>query len=131
MANGDVIPSIRYMDAPGAIRWLCDVLGFEERLVVPGPDGTIVHAQLTRGGAMVMVGTARGEPGTKTPTEAGGVTQTTLLVVDGIEAHYAHARAAGADITSELEAQPQGGHLYALRDPEGHHWYVGSYDPWA
>ena len=32
----NIIPSMRYRDAYTAINWLCDVLGFERRLVVPG-----------------------------------------------------------------------------------------------
>ncbi len=30
-----------------------------------------------------------------------------------------------------IEAQPYGGRLYSCRDPEGHLWNFGSYDPWS
>jgi uncharacterized glyoxalase superfamily protein PhnB len=39
-----VIPTLRYNDAAAAIAWLCEAFGFEKHLVVPGEDGTIVHA---------------------------------------------------------------------------------------
>ena len=51
-----IVPARRYRDAPAAIEWLCRAFGFEKHLVVPGPDGTIAHAQLTRGNGMVMLG---------------------------------------------------------------------------
>lgn len=51
-----VIPCLRYRDAPAAIEWLCRVLGFEKQLVVPNPDGTIAHAQLSFGNGMIMLG---------------------------------------------------------------------------
>ncbi|NNL70413.1 MAG: glyoxalase, partial [Acidimicrobiia bacterium] len=46
-------------------------------------------------------------------------------------AHAERARAAGAEIVMELEAQDYGGSEYAALDPEGNVWSFGSYDPWA
>jgi uncharacterized glyoxalase superfamily protein PhnB len=51
-----LIPCLRYRDAPAAIDWLVKVFGFEKQLVVPGPDGTIAHAQLSFGSGMIMLG---------------------------------------------------------------------------
>jgi uncharacterized glyoxalase superfamily protein PhnB len=31
----------------------------------------------------------------------------------------------------EIEDQDYGGRLYSCRDPEGHLWNFGTYDPWA
>ena len=57
-----VIPTMRYNDAAAAIEWLCEAFGFEKHLVVPGEDGTIVHAQLVFGNGMIMLGsTSEGE----------------------------------------------------------------------
>ena len=129
-----IIPGMRYRDAPAAIDWLCNVLGFERHLVVPGDDGTITHAQLTLGTGMIMLGSARDDPHGKVvvpSTPAGPVTQSAYIVVADIEACYERVRAAGADITMELEEQHYGGSLFAVRDPEGQLWNIGSYDPWA
>ena len=38
---------------------------------------------------------------------------------------------AGAEIVWPLESPEYGGVFFACRDPEGHIWNVGSYDPWA
>jgi uncharacterized glyoxalase superfamily protein PhnB len=51
-----VISCLRYRDAPAAIEWLCRAFGFEKRLVVPNPDGTIAHSELSFGNGMIMVG---------------------------------------------------------------------------
>ncbi len=48
-----VIPCLRYRNAPAAIEWLCQAFGFEKRLVVPGEDETIAHAQLSFGNGMI------------------------------------------------------------------------------
>ena len=128
---GTMIPTLRYADAPAAIEWLCTAFGFERHLVVPGEAGTIAHAQLKLGGGMVMVGSARDDELSRSPEQAGGVTQAPYIVVEEIDAHYARARAAGAEITMEIADQDHGGRLYSARDPEGHLWHFGSYDPWA
>lgn len=131
--KGYVIPGMTYRDAPAAIDWLCDVLGFERRLVVPGENGTIAHAQLTHGNGMIMLGSARDDPDAIVlpSTPDGTLTQANLVVVSDIEAHYERVKAAGANIVMELQEQFYGGSLFAIRDPEGHLWHVGSYDPWV
>ena len=53
-----IVPCLRYRDAPKAIDWLCAAFGFEKQLVVPGENGTIVHAQLKFGNGMIMLGSA-------------------------------------------------------------------------
>ena len=133
-SKGNIIPAMRYRDAPGAIEWLCSVLGFEKGLIVHGDDGTIAHAQLTMGNGMIMLGSVRDDEFgrmMKTPSEVGAVTQSLYVVVDMIDDHYQRAKSAGAEIVGEIEDQDYGGRLYSARDPEGHLWNFGSYDPWA
>ena len=134
--SSTVIPTLRYRDAQAAIEWLCRVLGFSIHLVVPGEkEGAVEHAQLTLGSGMIMIGSARDDaygalvqpPG----TPGAAVTQSAYIIVDEIDAHYAHARAEGAEIVIDLEAQDYGGKLYSCRDPEGQLWSIGSYDPWT
>ena len=129
-----VIPTMRYRDAPAAIDWLCRVLGFARHLVVPGEDGAIAHAQLVLGDGMIMLGSARDDEYGRlmaVPGTAGANTQSACLVVDDPEAVHARALAAGAEIVAPLEDPEYGGSFFSCRDPEGHVWNVGSYDPWA
>jgi uncharacterized glyoxalase superfamily protein PhnB len=53
------------------------------------------------------------------------------VVVGEVDAHYAHAKAAGAEIVIDIKTQDYGGCDYTCRDPEGHVWTFGTYDPWA
>jgi len=129
-----VIPAMRYRDAATAIEWLCKAFGFEKHLVVPGENGTVAHAQLAFGNGMIMLGSARDDEfgrRVKPPQQNGGVgTQSAYVVVDDADAHYARAKAAGAEIVMEVADQDYGGRLYACCDPEGHLWSFGTYDPW-
>jgi uncharacterized glyoxalase superfamily protein PhnB len=130
-----VIPTIRYNDAAAAIEWLCEAFGFEKHLVVPGEDGTIVHAQLVFGNGMVMLGSTRESEFDylqKPPSAlSGAVSQSPYIIVEDADKHYAQAVAAGAEIVMEIKDEDYGGRVYSCRDPEGHVWNFGSYDPWA
>ncbi len=124
-----------YRDAPTAIRWLCDAFGFEQQMVVPNPDGTIAHAELRLGGGMVMLGSVKPtEYGRliKQPDEIGGFeTQAVYLVVKEPDAIYEHVKKMGGQIVLELKDQDYGSRDFTCRDPEGHLWNLGTYDPWA
>ena len=131
--RANIIPTLRYADAPAAIDWLCRAFGFEQHLIVPGEEGTITHAQLVFGNGMVMLGSACDDdfgklqaPGT-TP---GTVTQSAYVIVSDVDEHHTNAVSAGAEIVMPPEDQDYGGRLYSCRDPEGNLWNFGSYDPW-
>lgn len=135
-SRSTVIPSMRYRDAPASIDWLCRVFGFERRLVVPGDNGTIMHSQLTLGGGMVMVSSVdhQSEFGRliAQPSDIGDrETQCCCLTVGDPDAVYARALAAGAHVLMDIRDNDYGGRGFAVRDLEGHQWWVGSYDPWA
>jgi uncharacterized glyoxalase superfamily protein PhnB len=130
-----VIPTMRYNDAAAAIAWLCEAFGLEKHLVVPSEDGTIVHAQLVFGNGMVMLASARAselDSLQKPPSALGdAVSQSPYIIVADADKHYAQAVAAGAEIVIEIRDEDYGGRGYSCRDPEGHLWSFGSYDPWS
>ncbi|MDT4863946.1 hypothetical protein FQZ97_986810 [compost metagenome] len=135
MAGSNVISCLRYRDASAAITWLCNTFGFVEHLVVPENDGSIAHAQLSLGTGMVMLGSVRDNDYgrlMRQPDETGGLgTQSIYLVVADVDAVHARAVAAGAVIVLPLKDEDYGGRGFTCRDPEGHLWNIGSYDPWS
>jgi uncharacterized glyoxalase superfamily protein PhnB len=130
-----VIPAHRYRNAPAAIDWLCKVLGFERHVVYEGENGTIAHAELSLGGGMIMLGSSKDDEhgrGFKSPDELGGVETCALyIVVPDADAAYARAVAAGAVVIRPLQDTPYGSREFAVKDPEGHSWSAGTYDPWT
>jgi uncharacterized glyoxalase superfamily protein PhnB len=133
-ANATIIPSVRYRDAARMVDWLCSAFGFERHLVVPGENNTIAHAQLTLGNGMIMLGTARDDPYgalVRPAREVGTLTGSVYIVVPDADAHYARAKAAGAEIVFDIKDEDYGGRGYAARDPEGYLWNFGTYDPWV
>jgi uncharacterized glyoxalase superfamily protein PhnB len=120
-----VTPALHYRDAPEAIRFLTDVLGFEENFVVPGRDGSILHAELRWRNGFVFVRSAGPD------TVAVGGTTVCLVLESGtaVDVHYERAVAGGADIVERLNDTPFGSHQYSARDPEGNVWVFGTYQP--
>lgn len=130
-----IVPCLCYRDAPAAIEWLCRAFGFSRHLVMPGPNDTIAHAELTFRNAMIMVGSRHDNAYGKLmkyPDEIGGAqTQTPYVIVEDADAHYQRAKAAGARIIIDIKDESYGGRGYTCRDPEGYIWNFGTYDPWS
>ena len=120
-----VWPSLRARDARGLIRFLVDVVGFEE-IVVYGDGDVVNHAQLSwpEGGG-VMLGTARSDPDDPWPLVPGS--SGAYVVTERVDEVHARAVSAGAEIVQELQDTDYGSHTFALRDPEGNHWSFGTY----
>src|ERR1700733_10161826 len=130
-----IMPTLRYRDAPAAIDWLCNVLGFAKHAVYPGPNNTIGDAELTLNGGMIMLGSQKDDAygkGFKSPGELGGFeTRSAYVIVADADAAYARAQEAGAEVLRELQDTAYGSREFSIKDPEGNSWSVGTYDPWA
>jgi uncharacterized glyoxalase superfamily protein PhnB len=128
----NIFPILRYKEARGAIDWLTSAFGFEEQIAIANDDGTIAHAELKFGPGIVMLASAREDIfGTKSPSEATGVTQMIYVTVDQVDDHHDRAKAAGADIVMELSDMDYGSREYAARDLEGNVWCFGTYSPFT
>jgi uncharacterized glyoxalase superfamily protein PhnB len=121
----NVFPALRYRDARAAVEWLGRAFGFAPGLVAEAPDGHVAHAELALGAGGIMLGTLR--EGTDNPwnAERFGV----YVYVADVDAHFARARAAGAEIVRELAEMPYGAREYSARDLDGNLWSFGTYLP--
>lgn len=132
--RSSVIPTLRYRDAKAAIDWLEKVFGFARHAVYEGPGGTIGHAELTLGSGMIMLGSTKDDEygrHFKLPGELDGVeTRSSYIVVGDADAVYARALKAGATVLRSIQNMDYGSREFTVRDPEGHSWSVGTYDPW-
>ena len=128
-----IYSALRYNDAKAAIAWLKSVLGFEEQEVYAGDGDTIAHAQLRLAGNLIMLGSVK-DDGYATSPKKLGVTGGIYIALDSaadVDAGYARAKAAGAEVIRELADTEYGSHEFSVRDPEGHIWSFGTYRPQA
>jgi len=117
-----------YEDPKRAIEWLCKAFGFEVRLIVETGAGSIAHSELVYGDGLVMVGAADTPALWRTPRQAGGNTQSLMVIVDDVETHCAQAKAHGAELFRELAVSDYGDEYWSDRtygavDCEGHRWW--------
>ncbi len=112
-----VLPHVTYQNLADAIAWLTKAFGFQEYYRYgEGPSG----GQMWAGKAAIQVRQA--ESGTKSPAQLGYGTQSLTIFVDDVDAHYARAKAAGAEILEEPHETVYGEYQYAAKDLDGHHW---------
>jgi uncharacterized glyoxalase superfamily protein PhnB len=113
----NIFPFMRFADADAALEWLTQAFGFQERVVHRDDHGAIRHAEVSLGAGTIMFG--QGDPDD----------QGVYVAVEDADAHYERAKAAGAEITREIEDTPYGSREYSARDRAGHSWSFGTYQP--
>jgi uncharacterized glyoxalase superfamily protein PhnB len=120
------------------IDWLCGTIGFVKKAVYPDEKGRIMHAELTLGAGMLMISSTPAESDespwarlTRQPDQIDGAeTQSPAINVPDPDAIYARVKQNGGKIVMDIEDKGYGGRGFTCRDPEGHVWHIGSYDPW-
>ena len=119
-------PSLRYNDAQAAIDWLQQAFGFEPREVHKDDNGTIVHAEMAFGDAIVMLGTDSPDRWGK---RAGDRLALRRRQGPRHRRPLRAAKAAGAEIFMEPISTDYGSRDYSARDLEGNLWSFGTYEP--
>jgi PhnB protein len=120
-----ITPYLYYEDVANALTWLAGAFGFKERMRMPGPDGSIMHAEMELSDGVVMMG--RPGPDYSNPKHVGHTTQGLYIFVDDVDKHFQRAKQAGATILNEPEDQFYGDRRYTAEDPEGHQWFFAQH----
>ena len=117
--------AVFYKDPFAALDWLEQAFGFKRSMVITDHEGKLAHSEMRFGDGedYIMVGSEWADF-TASPASVGGKNTQTIHVHlnDGLDAHCARARAAGATIIREPEDQFYGDRSYTAKDPEGHVW---------
>jgi PhnB protein len=115
-----VTPYLLYEDLEGAICFLRETYGFDERHSATGAAGR-KHAELVLGGDVLVLAGQAGESFASPKTLGAFPPVMVHLYVDDVEALHERARAAGADVP-DLELSPAGDPRFTAEDPEGQVW---------
>ena len=113
-----VTPYLLVAEADAELAFLKAAFGAEERDVSRSTDGSIMHAELTIGDSLVMLGQAGGQ---WQPREG-----SFYLWVDDVDATYRRALEAGATSESEPEDKPYGHRNAGVIDPSGLTWWIAA-----
>jgi PhnB protein len=119
-----VSPYLVVDGAQKAIEFYTTVLGFTERMRMPGPDGRIGHAELQLDGSVVMLADEFPEVGAKAPSAYGGSPVSLSVYVEDVDATFERATEAGGTVVRPLENQFYGDRSATFDDPFGHRWTI-------
>ncbi|HWX66166.1 MAG TPA: VOC family protein [Rhodanobacter sp.] len=109
--SSTIMPVLGYPDVRQAATWLCRTFGFTERLRIADH-----RVQMYAGDGAFVVTDAGAAGDTHSPTHS------IMVRIADVDAHHAHAKAAGATILHPPTTYPYGERQYSAADPGGHVW---------
>ena len=122
-----VTPYLHVDGAREAIDFYRSVLGAEERMNMPGPDGRVGHAELTVGDSVIMLADEFPDMGVVGPKTVGGSPVTIHVYVEDVDAVFDRALKAGAVVLRPVEDKFYGDRGGEFEDPFGHHWSIATH----
>ena len=124
-----VTPRLVVRDGAAAIAFYAAAFGAEQlggRFT--GPDGGLIHAEIRIGDSVVMITEDAADGPVSSPERLdGAVTCVMCLYWPDVEAAWARAVAAGAEVIYPLEDQFYGERGGRLRDPFGQQWMMSQH----
>jgi PhnB protein len=124
-----VTPSLVVNGGVKALEFYAKVFDATERIRFPGPDGTIVHAEIDIGDSVVMVEDASPYLGTQAPPPSGvdGSPTSLFIYVEDADGVIEKAVKLGATLKRPPQDQFYGDRDGAIVDPFGHTWTIATH----
>ena len=119
-----ITPYVCVADAVAAIDWYTAAMGATVAVdPIVMDDGRVGHAELSFGGARVMLSEEFAEVDVAPPAPARGSAVTLHLAVDDVD--DAAGRVTAAGVTLDRGPEDTGvGRVAVFRDPFGHRWFL-------
>jgi PhnB protein len=121
-----VIPRLVCRDPAAAVAFCTRVLGAVELNRRPGPDGTVAHALMTIGPAMIMIEGEWPTLPSRAPKADGSSPVVIFVYVPDVDQTVERAIAAGAQVLIPLQDQFWGDRIAWIMDPSGHVWTLAT-----
>ena len=121
-----VMPMLVCSDASGEIDFCKTTFGAVELVRRPGPDGTVAHALVTIGPAMVMIEGEWPTLSSRAPRPDGSSPVVIYVYVEDVDKVIERAVAAGATILIPVKDQFWGDRTGRIIDPSGHVWTIST-----
>src|ERR1700674_770648 len=121
-----VMPMLVCRDAAAEIDFCKTAFGAVELLRRPAPDGTVGHAAITIGGAMIMIEAEWPSLASRAPQPDGSSPVVIYVYVEDVDTVIERAVAAGAKILLPVTNQFWGDRTGRILDPAGHVWTVST-----
>ena len=122
-----VTPYLSVRGAARAIDFYKQAFGATEIMRMPGPDGTLGHAEIKIGDSPVMLSDEYPEMAFLSPESRGGATVHIHVYVKDVDAAAARAVAAGGKLLRPVVDQFYGDRTGTIQDPFGHVWHLATH----
>jgi PhnB protein len=122
-----VTPYLYVSGAADALEFWKKAFGTTELLRMPGPNGTLSHAEVKIGNSIIMFADEHPDFGNKSPKTLGGVSGGFMIYTEDADAMFAKAVAAGATVFRPLADQFYGDRSGTVTDPFGHVWTIATH----
>src|SRR5882757_15214 len=121
-----VIPRLFCRDVAAEIDFCEKTFGAIEQVRRPGPDGTVAHALLMIGPAMIMIESEWPELTSRAPKPDGSSPVVIYVYVEDVDKTVERAVAGGAKVLFPVENQLWGDRIGWVMDPSGHVWTIAT-----
>jgi PhnB protein len=124
-----VTPALVVNGGSKALEFYAQVFGATERSRIPGPDGSIIHAEIEIGDSVLIVEDASTYMGTKAPPTEGleGTPTFLYIYVADVDAVIERAVQLGATLKRPAQDQFYGERDGFIVDPFGHAWTIATH----
>jgi uncharacterized glyoxalase superfamily protein PhnB len=120
-------PYLVCQGAADAITFYAAAFGADETVRMPGPGGTVMHAELRIGSSMLMLSDENPDRGALSPKTVGGSPVSIFIYTEDVDAVYARAVEAGAKGVAPPTDMFWGDRFAQLVDPFGHSWAIATH----
>jgi PhnB protein len=121
-----VTPYLIVKGAAKAIDYYKKVFGATEIMRMPGPNGTVGHAEIKIGDSVIMLADEQ-QGNFRSPEGLGGSPVSLMVYVEDVDKTFKQAISNGAKETRAVQDQFYGDRSGNLVDPFGHVWTVATH----
>jgi len=122
-----ITPYLTVKGGAEAIEFYKKAFDAMEVMRLPNPDGTLGHAEVKIGNALVMLADEYPDYGNLSPKTLGGSSVRLHMYVEDVDAFFEQAVAAGAKVLIPIADQFYGDRSGRLEDPFGHVWLISTH----
>ena len=122
-----VTPHLVCRGTAGAVEFYKKAFGARQLMLMTGPDGTVMHAEMRIGDSRIMLGDEMPQMGATAPQTIGGTAVHIFLYVKDVDKVFAQAVAAGATVNMPPTDMFWGDRYCKLSDPFGHKWAMATH----
>jgi len=122
-----ITPYLIVQGAGEALAFYAKALGAKTVVNMPGPDGSVMHAEMQIGNARFMLGEENVQRGDKSPKALGGSASSIMIYTEDVDQLVRQATDAGAKVVMPIQDMFWVDRFGSITDPFGHNWSIATH----